>query len=215
VDNIDTSTQYTEDLENAIKAWAKTKMRGKRFKHVVGVVETADQLAAQYAPEFQVQCRIAGWLHDAAKNWDDDELLAYAEDHNVDILPGEYETPMLLHGIVGYLTGAAEFDLDDPVIREACRLHTTGGPNMGTAAKIVFLADAIEPGRSYSSVEAIRAEAQNDLDAALLMTLDHTVKHLIKKKRVIDPRPILLRNQLIRAGVTYTKKNTNADNDTP
>jgi len=81
----------------------------------------------------------------------------------------------------------------------------TGGPGMGTAEKIVFLADAIEPSRDYSAVDAIRAEASRDLDGAVLMTLDYTVKHLIKKGRVIDPRPILLRNELIRDGVSYSK----------
>lgn len=196
---------YTQDLEDRIKAWAKTKMRKKRFKHVTGVVATADKLAVQYNPALREQVRIAGWLHDAAKNWDDDALLDYAETNQVNILPGERDTPMLLHGIVGYLTGAVEFDLDDDVIRAACRLHTTGGPGMGTAEKIVFLADAIEPSRDYSAVDAIRAEASRDLDGAVLMTLDYTVKHLIKKGRVIDPRPILLRNELIRDGVSYSK----------
>lgn len=195
---------YTKDFEKTIKAWAKTRMDSKRYQHVKGVVKTASNLAKQYAPEARRQCRIAGWLHDAAKNWDDADLLAYAEAHDVDILPGEYETPMLLHGIVGYLTGAAEFGLDDAVIRNACRLHTTSGPGMGTPEKIVFLADAIEPSRSYPLVDEIRAQAAEDLDAAVLMTLDRTVQHLLNKGRVIDPRPVLLRNELIRAGVRYT-----------
>lgn len=194
---------YDDFFEKDVKAWVKARLKSSRYKHVKRVVKTADELANRHASSEVMRCRIAAWLHDAAKHWSPAELLNYAEAHGVDITPSERETPMLLHGIVGYLIGEEAFGLDDPVIRSACRLHTTGGPGMSVVDKIVFMADLIEPGRDFPSIDLIRAEAERDLDAALLRAVDHTLCHLIERQRSIDPRPMLLRNQLIDAGVRY------------
>lgn len=180
-------------------------MKPRRFKHVEGVVEMADRLARQYAPPEVMRCRIAAWLHDVAKPWDDADLLAYAEQHGEAIHPVEREVPMLLHGLVGYLIGAEEFGLEDPVIKVACASHTTGSEGLDTVGKIIYLADLIEPGRDFPGVVAIRQEAERNLDSAVLFGLEHTVAYLLGASRVIDPRTVLLRNELVRAGVTYRR----------
>lgn len=194
---------YDESFEKDVKAWVKIRLKSSRYKHVKRVVKTADELAQQHASSEVMRCRLAAWLHDAAKHWSPAELLNYAESHGFDMSPSERENPMLLHGIVGYMIGAEAFGLDDPIIRSACHLHTTGGPGMSIVDKIVFLADLIEPGRDFPAVDNIRAEAGRDLDAAVLRALDHTIVYLIVRNRSIDPRPVLLRNQLIDAGVRY------------
>ena len=194
---------YTPELENEIQNWLRQQVTPQRLDHVVGVVEAATELAERYAPGEVERCRIAGWLHDAAKHWSGEDLLAYAESQGELITPIEHEVPMLLHGLVGYLIGAERFGLDDPLIKAACMNHTTGAPGMGVVEKIVFVADLIEPGREFEGVETIRKLVENDLDQALLFTLDHTLRYLIARKRLIDPRPLLLRNELLQAGVTY------------
>ena len=52
------------------------------------------------------------------------------------------------------------FGIDDREILDAVSYHTTGRSGMTTLEKIVFLADAIEPGRDYPGVEAIRDAAE-------------------------------------------------------
>ena len=44
--------------------------------------------------------------------------------------------------------------------------------------KIVYLADMIEPNRTYPGVEAIRAAAEKDLDEGVLLALERTIEHL-------------------------------------
>ncbi len=44
--------------------------------------------------------------------------------------------------------------------------HTTGRAHMSLVEKIIFLADAIEPGRNYPGVDEIRKLAYEDIDAA-------------------------------------------------
>lgn len=194
---------YTPELESAISAWALARLDPERHAHVRGVVETAARLAARYALDQAMRVRLAGWIHDTAKNWDDAALLAYAESHDLPITPAERAVPMLLHGAVSYVLAAEQFGLDDPLLQSACALHTTGAPDMPLAAKIVFIADLIEPTRPDHRVGDVRRAVEIDLDQALLCAVDNMLKHLIRRQRLIDPRAFLLRNQLIAAGVRY------------
>ena len=194
---------YTAEFEAQVSAWVMVRLDAARLVHVRGVVETAARLAERYAPDQVMRVRLAGWLHDVAKTWDDAALLRYAEAHDLPISAAERAVPMLLHGAVGYTLAAEQFGLDDPQLQSACALHTTGAPDMTTADKIVFLADMIEPSRPDSRVGAVRRLAERDLDAAVLCAVDTVFKHLIRRQRILDERAFELRNQLIASGVRY------------
>ncbi len=200
----DLTVHYTDELEDRIASWARAKIEPKRITHVRGVVDTVENLALLYAPDDVRRARLAGWIHDVAKHWSNDELLDFAESHRLPISYTERQVPSLLHGAVGYALANDVFSLDDPVLRDACANHTTGAPNMETLDKIVFLGDLIEPGRSFPGITPIREEAQLDLDAAVLRAVDFTIAHLIDKHKIIEPRAILLHNQLLASGSYYT-----------
>lgn len=194
---------YTPELEQQVRAWAEARIPAKRWKHVCGVVETADQLAQRYASTTRMQARLAGWIHDAAKDLDDEFLLQTALAADWQVAEIEYQIPDLLHGAVGYLLANAQFQFNDPELASACANHTTGAPNMSTLDKIILLADLIEPSRVYPQVERLRQLCQNDLDSALLFSLDMTLQYLIERYRIIDTRAVDLRNQLLANGVGY------------
>lgn len=198
-------TIYSPELEAQIAAWAESRIPPQRLKHVRGVVSTSEQLAQRYAPDQTQAARLAAWLHDAAKHLNGQELLQIAQAHQWPIIPTEYELPDLLHGAVGYLLANDQFDLNDPALQSACAYHTTGDPTMNTLDKIVFLGDLIEPSRNYAGVERLRELAEQNLDTAILLAIDITLQHLITRQRIIDLRPVLLRNQLLRQGITYPK----------
>jgi predicted HD superfamily hydrolase involved in NAD metabolism len=194
---------YTPEFEAQVSDWVKARIDPDRLHHIRGVVETAARLAARYAPDQVQRVRLAGWIHDVAKSWDDAALLAYAESHRLPISPAERAVPLLLHGAVGYALAAAQFGLDDPLLQSACALHTTGAPGMTVVDKIVFVADLIEPTRSAHRVGDVRRVIDLDLDAGVLCAVDTVIKHLIRRQRIIDPRAFNLRNQLLAAGVRY------------
>lgn len=194
---------YTAEFEARVSAWVTARLDAERLVHVRGVVETAARLAERYAPDQVMRVRVAGLLHDVAKNWTDAALLRYAESHDLPVSAAERTVPMLLHGAVGYALAAEQFELDDPQLQSACALHTTGAPDMTTADKIVFIADLIEPTRPDHRVGEVRRLAEHDLDAAVLCAVDTVFRHLIRRQRIIDPRAFGLRNQLIAAGVHY------------
>ena len=197
---------YSERFEQEVRAWAKELVPSGRWAHVRGVVETADWLAERYTRREVMRARLAGWIHDVAKAWDDAELLAYAEEHGWPLGEAERESPMLLHGAVGYALAAERFGLDDPALQSACVHHTTGYPQMTTLDKVIFVADLIEPTREFKGLKPIRRAARRDLDVAVLMSVDFTLRHLLKRQRPVAPRAVALHNALVRAGVRYNHK---------
>ena len=57
---------------------------------------------------------------------------------------------------------------------EVCRAiywHTTGKPDMALMEKIVYIADYMEPNRSFPGVEELRKAVFQDLDRGLLKGL--------------------------------------------
>ncbi|MFS8512340.1 MAG: bis(5'-nucleosyl)-tetraphosphatase (symmetrical) YqeK, partial [Planifilum fulgidum] len=90
-----------------------------------------------------------------------------------------------------------ELGVDDEEVLNAIRSHTTGRPGMSLLEKVVFLADYIEPGRSFSGVEEVRRLAREDLDRAILKALDNTIVYLVERGFKVYPLTILTRNDFL------------------
>ena len=188
---------YTSDLESEIKAWSESQQSNKRFAHTHRVVTTVTKLAEKWRPEAVMRCRLAGWIHDAAKQYDDDTLLDLARHHNLPISPFEESVPMMLHGIVAYALAAEKFGIDDTEIKIACAYHTSGSPQLTLLGKLLFLADKIEPERNFSDVDEIRALALKDINAAILLFLKGNFGYLMSRNKRIDPLMLEFYNELV------------------
>lgn len=173
----------------------KERMDEELFIHSLGVEEAAYNLAALYGIDSQ-KASLAGLLHDYAKGLPAKQLCRIASEYNLadDISRQE---PALLHAPVGAWLLKHELGIDDQEVLEAIRVHTTGFPGMSPLSKIVYLADCLEPGRNYPGVKELRAIARRDLNQALLIAVDRTIKHIIDRGKIIHPVSILFRNSLI------------------
>ncbi|MBN2470758.1 MAG: bis(5'-nucleosyl)-tetraphosphatase (symmetrical) YqeK [Anaerolineae bacterium] len=195
--------QAAPALEAQARAWAEARLSSHRFLHTEGVVATITQLCAHHQIAEGPALRLAGWIHDAAKELPPEELLAQAEALGIDIRPVERACPDLLHGDVALGLARRELGIDDPVITSAVRYHTTGAPEMSRADRAFYLADLIEPSRSYAWIMQARKLAYEDLDAALLFALTYQLRRLLKRGDIVDPRGIELRNHLLLSGVQF------------
>lgn len=154
----------------------------KRFRHTIGVAETAAFIAM--SNDFDpVKAYTAGILHDCAKNLSDEELLAEAEKY--DYIPSDFEkiyVNNLLHSKIGAYHARYKFGIEDDDIFNSIFYHTTGRRNMSLLEKIIFISDTVEPGRTmnYSpSLDIIRNTATSDVDMACQMILDNNIPYLI------------------------------------
>jgi len=115
------------------------------------------------------RAELAALVHEVADGYDDDQLLALAAQYELPLDPIEARVPRLLHGRVGAEILRFEWGITDEGLLEAVRHHVAGAAKMGTLAKVIFLADKLEPDRDkfYGDLDPVRQLALSDLDAAV------------------------------------------------
>lgn len=163
-------------------------MKPKRFRHVLGVEETAIALAEQYDCDVQ-KASLAALLHDYAKEVDDqvfkDLIASYHLDE--DLLNWDNN---IWHGVVGAYKIAEDFSLMDQEIFQAIQRHTVGAREMTLLDKVLYVADYIEPNRDFPGVEEARQIAKESLDKAVAYETAQTIAHLAKKGIPIYPQTL-------------------------
>ncbi len=179
-----------------MKSYLKEHLTESRYNHTLSVVETAVRLAQIYKVD-KNKAEIAALAHDIAKNMTIYDLKSIIDENNIKLSYDEEKTPELWHSIVGPILGKKIFQIEDEEILSAMRWHTTGKENMSQLEKVIYIADMIEPGRSFPGVDLIRKESFNDLDKGILQGLTHTIKYLLDKGFPIDINSIKARNYLV------------------
>ncbi|NLJ55880.1 MAG: HD domain-containing protein [Firmicutes bacterium] len=165
------------------------------FNHSRGVEKCACRLAQVYGVD-KAKASLAGLLHDYGKIYPEKVLRQIALEQSL----GDeliFREPKLLHAPVGAWLLRHELGIGDEDVLAAIRVHTTGAAGIPLLAKIVYLADYIEPGRVYPGVDELRRIAFKNLNQALLNALERTIKHVLEKKKVLHPDSIAFRNSLL------------------
>ncbi|GAA2900418.1 bis(5'-nucleosyl)-tetraphosphatase (symmetrical) YqeK [Enterococcus pseudoavium] len=191
------SDEYAALAREALMQAVQMRMSERRFKHVLGVEETAIALAERFG-ESPEKASIAALTHDYAKERSDEEFQLAIErgnyDNKAELL--KYGNS-IWHGLVGADFVARELNITDETILSAIRLHTTGAAEMSLLDKIIYVADYIEPGRDFPGVEDARVIAFSDLDQAVAFETKHTLAHLIEKETPVYPKTIETYNRWV------------------
>lgn len=166
----------------------------KRFEHSLRVAETAQKMAGKFSVDPK-KAFMSGLVHDCAKYNEE----SYIKKFNIDwaAYPVSSIKDPVLHAFLGAEVAKKVYNVYDEDILNAIKYHTTGREAMSDLEKIIFIADAIEPGREFEGIENIRDVAYNNLDDALLLLLDSNIVFLINKKALINPLSFKARNYLI------------------
>lgn len=175
------------------EAHLKTMLKPERFAHSLGVRDTAAQMAEIFGADVE-KARIAGLLHDNAKNMDN--IYSRCTDLEVELDGFEKENPGLVHAKLGAETAKCEFYITDSEILDAIRWHTVGRPKMSLLEKIVFVADLTEPGRSFPDADFLRKLAFSDIDKALFECVSSTIKINKMRGAKIHPNAYEIINEL-------------------
>jgi len=196
-----------------VQSWVKPRVSPKRYGHIIGVARSAKDLATRFNPnpkkidqEFVYLAELAGWLHDACKEMEDKTLIEQAKKYGLKLHPVEEKNGHLLHGPVAAQLVKHEFGLQHQDLLNAIAEHTLGAIAMTHLSKIVFLADAIEPGRASEYADPIREPLKstsiNDrispLDKAVLIACESSLQFLAQTGKVIHPRTIEVRDYYLK-----------------
>lgn len=175
----------------------KPHLTKERFQHTLRVAETAVKLATIYDKSVEGKVELAAIFHDYAKYRPLDEMKRWitASPLPKDLLHYHHE---LWHGPVGSILIEREYGISDLEIRNAIYYHTTGRANMSNIEMIVFLADYIEPGRSFPGIDEVRETAKQDIVHACWMVSRNTINFLLQKNATIYPETLHAYNDFTR-----------------
>jgi nicotinate-nucleotide adenylyltransferase len=154
----------------------------KRYLHSLNVMRYAMHLALHHGLTVE-QAGIAGLMHDCAKCLEAHKVLHYAR------LAGDQTLmePALAHGPAGAYLARHQFGIEDPAILQAIHFHTTGSGDMSDLDYLIYVADKVEPARTYNNLEAIRQAAEVDLKEAMRLCLIEVEAFLEREAKPSHP----------------------------
>jgi len=140
----------------------RDKVGEKRFEHTKRVIDLAVEMAKKFGIS-EYKTALAALLHDYCK---DPEGGVYND---------------VNHGAMAADAVSAEFGINDEDVLNAIRYHTTGRAGMSRLERVIFLADTVEPGRTYNSITQLRDTCLDDLDRGTYTVLVELKKYLKQK----------------------------------
>ena len=181
----------------------------KRVNHVLGTEKECIELAGIFGMSDgdREKLALAALLHDITKSFTPEEHEAFAESRRLCLPGANTDSPKTLHAVTGaYMAEELFPDEVDDAVFSAIRWHTTGKANMTLAEKLMYLADYIEPTRTFPDCVKLREYfysriGEDDknavLDDTLILSFDMTMSELIASGQPIHPDTVAARNYLI------------------
>lgn len=174
----------------------RSNLSEKRFIHSLGVMDTAGKLAERFGADIK-KSKLAGLVHDCAKDIPPREQLKMAENFGILLDDIERREIALIHGPLGAFIAQKHFEIQDEDILKAIKNHTTGNVNMTILDKVIFLADYIEPSRNFLGVDILRQKAYKDIDDATIYAINSTIYHVLDKGSLLHPKTVNARNTIL------------------
>ncbi len=181
-----------------LKKIVKEKVKEKRFIHILGVVQMAEKLAKIYGADTE-KVKIAALLHDICKEMNIDEMRKIFLENYKDEFPREdIDNSQILHGPVAAYWIRKNLNINDEEILNAVKYHTVGNKDMGLIEKIVYIADAIELGRDYPSVQEIREKTFQNLNEGIILEIEKKGKFLESMGKKSHINTIQMKKELLK-----------------
>ena len=180
-----------------MRALLEKSLKPSRYQHSLGVAETAVFLAQRFGVN-EEQAKVAGLLHDCAREFRNEDLITEAEKRLIVVGDIERQMPLLLHAYVGSRLVTEKYGVSDHAVEQAIWRHTVGGAKMTKLDKIIWFADMIEPNRDYPGVEELRSLAKTAaLDDMVLAGLTQSITFVLQKGGLIHPDTVIARNEIL------------------
>lgn len=181
-----------------VHQFLKKTLSAKRYQHCLNVAQLSSMLAKHHGwdPALAYQ---AGFLHDCAKEWSPQKLLAYAKKNKLKIPDMKFiqkNNPNLFHAYVGADVAKKKGWLNDRLALAAIRSHTLADLKMSIPQMILYVADFASKDRTYSSARKVRALATKNLRSAYRKALAKKIRWNLKASKPVHPFTIEVWNAL-------------------
>lgn len=172
-----------------LPAWAQVS--DKRYAHITRVAELLDEWAAAMGISPEEQC---AWIdsarfHDALRDAPREVLRALAGN-------APYE-PEMLHGPAAAEKLKQEGERRQNVL-DAIRFHTVGSPAWDRTGRALYMADFLEPGRSFSREDRafLSAQVPHDFDRVFRQVVRMRLVYALNEGHTLFPETVQLWNTI-------------------
>jgi predicted HD superfamily hydrolase involved in NAD metabolism len=156
---------------------------------VVRVARAAELLAQRHGLDAR-KARIAGMLHDLARLYSGPQLIRECTQRRIPIDAFAAEHPIVLHAPLGAALAREAFAIDDPQILSAIEKHTLAAESMSDLDCALYLADGLEPGRTFEARSTLWGLALRDLRSATAAVLENSVDYLRRSGNAVAPQTL-------------------------
>ena len=126
-------------------------------------------------------------LHDLARLYSPERLIAECTARDMPIDKFERANPMMLHARLGAALAREDFGIRDSEILSAIEKHTSAAAEMSPLDCAVYVADSLEPNRSFAERAELWELAKRDLRRATRGVLLYSIRYHLSKGRSIVP----------------------------
>ena len=181
-------------LADAFLAAREAELAGRvsprRLEHIRGVAATARRLARTYGVD-ERKAYAAGLLHDWDKGLDDAGIRQRVRDLGLEEAIGPWvveNMPQVLHAPTAAADLGRRFPEIPADVLRAIERHTVAAEDMGPLDMVLYVADALEPGRQFGRIDELRAaEGAVDLEELFFLTYEYWVYLLLERRRMMHP----------------------------
>ncbi len=200
--------EITAAMLDALRVQVREYLTEKRYAHTLAVEKEAGQLAALFLPAEENFLRAAALLHDITKRLNLEKQLQLCQNFDIIISNDEIKAPKLLHAKTAAALASRDFPLfADRRVLSGIRWHTTGRAGMSLFESIVYLADYIEPTRTFDDCVILRRffwekilqvvdtdSRMEILRQTMVLSFDMTIRQLLAEGALVDRDTIEARN---------------------
>ncbi len=187
----------TDEFFDSRLAELEARVKAKRFEHSCNVSKTCVKLAKEYGCN-KAKARLAGILHDWDKGLDLEGIRQRLRDFDLEehIDPFVFEhMPRVLHGTTAAYALANKFPEISGDVLQAIDRHTTAAEKMSDLDMILYIADAIEPGRSFECLPSLRKMVgKATLEKLYFSVYEQWVRLLFDRGKAFHPDTITIWN---------------------
>ncbi len=165
----------------------RSYLSNERYDHTLRVLKIAEQLANVYQFKNIQELNQASMFHDIAKRETPDSIRRFNISISTKELSDYKKFSTVWHALIAPKLVKKLFNIKSQQVIKAIKHHTTGNANMGLLEKIIFIADFIEPNRTFKEAKEARKMAFENLDKTILFITKSTLRLLLNKNIPVHP----------------------------
>ncbi len=172
-------------LIERVKRYAMGVESQNRYEHSVRTAQMAHRMCCMFGLD-PSRGYFTGIAHDMCKEMTERLLFSLSSRDGQPISDLEKSKPSLLHGRAAAAMLQSDFGVEDRDVLDAVRFHTFGMPGMCDLAKILYVADKIEPGRNHITSDYYEYLFAMSLNEIVVTVVKENIAYLKKKGKTVS-----------------------------